>query len=205
MKKVLFFLITSVSLTLTASAQKDTTKVIDNKGTVKWVISSSAAVVTKADSTLLFVTPKQLNDSGFIKLASNGLTKNGQTAELGGTLTKATTIQTSATNTLKISGLESGSLATDSLVVSTSDGTLKRVNAETLLQSGSQNFTTTAGQTSFAVANMPASATKVWVYRNGAKLIPVSDFTTTAGQVTLTSAIGAVVVAGDNIEVQWVK
>jgi hypothetical protein len=43
------------------------------------------------------------------------------------------------------------------------------------------------------------------VYRNGAKLIPVTDFTTGSGQVTLTSAMAALIVAGDVIEVQWVK
>ncbi|MFZ9301481.1 MAG: hypothetical protein ACO23V_10965 [Chitinophagaceae bacterium] len=275
MKKILFFLITSISLSVTAFAQKDTTKVIDNKGTIKWVISNTAAVITKADSTLLFVTPKQLSDSNFLKQANNGLTKNGQTVqlggalnqvttittsaenflqitglqpgsnttdsvmvinpstgqlkfisasalfnalsfgngltktgnsvELGGTLTKPTTLTTSATNNLKITGLQSGSLASDSLVVASSDGTLKIVTAETLLQSGNQYFTTTAGQSSFSVANMPANSSKVWVFRNGAKLIPVLDYTTTAGQVTLTSALSSLVAVDDIIEVQWVK
>jgi len=275
MKKSLLLLMTGVGLTFSALAQKDTTQVIDNKGTIKWVISNTAAVITKADSTILYVTPKQLGDSSFVKFAANGLTKNGQIAELGGVLNRVTTIQTSATNflqitglqpgsnttdsvmvvdpstgqlkfisasslfnalyfengltkngntvtlggtllkpttlatdatnTLKISGLQSGSLASDSLVVSSSDGTLKLVTAETLLQSGGVYFTSTAGQSNYAVNNMPATASKIWVYRNGAKLIPVTDFTTGAGQVTLTSAMAALIVAGDTIEVQWVK
>jgi hypothetical protein len=275
MKKVLSLLIVAVAINFTAFAQKDTTKVIDNKGTIKWVISSTAAVITKADSTILYVTPKQIGDSSFAKFSNNGLTKNGQTlelggtlsrvttiatsasnflqitglqsgsntsdsvmvvnpttgqlkyisasslfnaltfgngltktgnlVELGGTLTKSTTIATDATNSLKITGLVAGSLATDSLVVSTSDGTLKRVGAESLLQSGNQYFTATVGQTLFAVSNMPVTASKVWVYRNGAKLIPVNDYLTSAGQVNLTAGIGSLVVAGDNIEVQWVK
>ncbi len=135
----------------------------------------------------------------------NGLTKTGNLVELGGTLTKATTIVTDATNNLKITGLQSGALATDSLVVSSSDGTLKRVTAESLLQSGNQFFTATGGQTLYSVTNMPVTASKVWVYRNGAKLIPVTDYTTAAGQVNLTASIGSLVVAGDYIEVQWVK
>lgn len=275
MKKILLLVIVAVAINFTASAQKDSTTVIDNKGTIKWVLSSSAAVITKADSTILYVTPKQLADSSFAKFANNGLTKNGQTlelggilnrvttietsasnflqitglqsgsntsdsvmvvnpttgqlkyisasslfnaltfdngltktgnlVELGGTLTKATTIVTDATNNLKITGLQSGALATDSLVVSSSDGTLKRVTAESLLQSGNQFFTATGGQTLYSVSNMPVAASKVWVYRNGAKLIPVTDYTTSAGQVNLTAGIGALVVAGDYIEVQWVK
>jgi hypothetical protein len=74
-----------------------------------------------------------------------------------------------------------------------------------LLQSGNQYFTATVGQTLFAVTNMPVTASKVWVYRNGAKLIPVNDYLTSAGQVNLTAGIGSLVEAGDNIEVQWVK
>ncbi len=274
MKKLLLFSI-AAGISFTASAQKDSTKVIDNKGTIKWVISSTAAVITKSDSTLLYVTPKQLSDSSFAKFANNGLTKNGQTlelggtlnrvttietsasnflqitglqsgsntadsvmvinpstgqlkyisasslfnalsfgngltktgnlVELGGTLTKATTIATDATNNLKITGLQSGTLATDSLVVSATDGTLKRVAAESLLQSGEVNFSATVGQTAYTVPNLPVAASKIWVYRNGAKLMPVNDFTTTTGQVSLTSAVGALVAAGDLIEVQWVK
>ncbi len=274
MKKHLFFLITT-AISFSASAQKDTTKVIDNKGTIKWVISSTAAVITKADSTILYVTPKQIGDSSFAKFANNGLTKNGQTLELGGTLSRVTTIATSAanflqitglqsgsnttdsvmvvnpstgqikfisasslfnaltfgngltktgnlvelggsltktttigttpTNNLKITGLQTGTLTTDSLVVTTTDGTLKIVGPESLLQSGDQYFTATTGQTTYLVTNMPVTASKVWVYRNGSKLTPAIDYTTIAGQVTFTSLVGTLVVAGDIIEVQWVK
>ncbi|MFZ9743586.1 MAG: hypothetical protein ACO3B0_08340, partial [Chitinophagaceae bacterium] len=257
-------------------AQKDTTQVIDNKGTIKWVISNTAAVITKADSTLLYITPKQLGDSNFIKMAANGLFKNGQTVELGGTLNRPTEIQTSAenflqitglqsgsnstdsvmvvdpstgqlkfisasslfnalsfgngltktgnlvelggdltketvigtnaTNKLRITGLESGSLATDSLVVSASDGTLKKVTAETLLQSGDESFSVTvAGQSAYDVSNMPSAVSKIWVYRNGVKLIPTADYTVAAGKVNLTASISSLIAVDDVIEVQWVK
>ena len=273
--KKLVFLTVLAAISYTASAQKDTTKVVDNKGTIKWVISNTTAVITKGDSTLLYVTPKQLGDSSFVKFANNGLTKNGQIVELGGVLNRVTTIETSAsnflqitglqrgsntndsvmvvnpstgqlkfisasglfnaltfgngltkngnvvelggtltketiiatdgTNKLKITGLESGSLATDSIVVSASDGTLKRVTAETLLQSGDEYFTATGGQKNFVVAGSPVAVSKVSVYRNGVRLMPVIDYTTVAGQVNLTDALAALVVAGDVIEVQWVK
>ncbi|MEI7472464.1 MAG: VCBS domain-containing protein [Chitinophagaceae bacterium] len=290
MKKILLLAIVALSIGTTATAQKISTKVIDNKGTIKWVIDSSTAVITKADSTILYVTPTQMKDTltkftryadtanmlaPYINEANNGLTKNGQIAqlggaliqpttitttaanflaitglqpgsnttdsvmvvdptsgqikfisasslfnalsfsngltktgnsvELGGALTKSTTIGTDASNTLKVTGLQSGNLATDSLVVTAADGTLKRVTAESLLQSGDENFTATAGQSSYAVTNMPANASKVLVYRNGAKLIATTDYTTTAGNVTLASAMAALIAAGDAIEVQWVK
>jgi hypothetical protein len=290
MKKILLLLCLAVGIGFSASAQKIPTKVIDNKGTIKWVLDSATAVITKADSTILYVTPNQLKDSlgnfvryadtanmlaPYINAANNGLTKTGQTVqlggaliqpttitttaanflaitglqagsnttdsvmvvdpttgqvkfisasalfnaltfsngltktgnlvELGGALTKPTTITTDVTNTLKVEGLQSGSLATDSLVVVATDGTLKKVNAESLLQSGDQNYTATAAQATYAVTNMPATASKVWVYRNGAKLLSTTDYTTAAGTVTLTGPMAALVEAGDVIEVQWVK
>lgn len=274
MKKISFLLLLA-AFSLKASAQKDTTNVIDYKGTIKWVLSSTASVITKSDSTLLYITPKQLADSNFIKLASNGLTKDGQTVGLGGTLNQPTTITTSATNFLqitglqpgsnsndsvmvinptsgqlkfisasslfnaltfdngltkvgnivelggvlskpttiltdannflKIAGLQSGTLTTDSLVVSSTDGTLKKVTATTLLQSGDQSFTASAGQATYTVEGSPFISSKIWVYRNGVRLIPVVDYTTTAGQVTLTPALASIVITGDLIEVQWVK
>ena len=282
---------TAFAIGFTANAQKISTKVIDNKGTIKWVIDSATQVITKADSTILYVTPTQLNNitnTGvkysdtaamllpYINAAKNGLTKVGQTVQLGGALTQQTTIATTAANflsitglqpgdtgtdsllvvgptgqiksvsatdlidalnytngltklgtdvklggtlnepttittnganVLKIAGLESGSLSTDSLVVATADGTLKRVSSGSLtLQSGDQNFSVvSAGQDTYTVTDMPAIASKVWVFRNGAKLLVAVDYTTTAGVVTLTPAMAAIVVPADIIEVQWVK
>jgi hypothetical protein len=290
MKKILLFSILSVSFMAAVNAQKISTKVIDNKGTIKWVLDSSTAVITKSDSTILYVTPSQMSDtlenfvrysdtasmlSEYINGGANGLTKNGQNLELGGALNQATTIATTAsnflaitglqsgsnstdsvmvvnpstgqvkfisptslfnaltfsngltktgnsvklggnltqsttigtdaTNTLKLTGLQSGSLATDSIVVTASDGTLKSVTRETLLQSGDQNYSATTGQSVFSVTNMPATVSRVWVFRNGAKLIATTDYTATAGTLTLTAGMASLVEAGDVIEVQWVK
>ena len=91
------------------------------------------------------------------------------------------------------------------MIVSSSDGTLKRVTAESLLQSGDQSFAAANLQASYAVSNMPSTVSKIWVYRNGVKLIPNTDYTVAAGQVTLVSTIASLVAAGDFIEVQWVK
>ena len=273
-------------------AQVDSTKVIDNKGTIKYVLkANNPNIITRQDSLILYVTPKQLTDSlteyvrysdtssmlaAYLNEAANGLNKSGQTVKLGGTLTDAattivtsatnllqitglqsgsntadsvmvvdpsngtlkwisasslfnaltfengltkdgntvrlggtlnqpTTITTDATNVLKIDGLQSGDASSDSLVVASSDGTLKRITREAILQSGDQNFVATSGQTVYSVTGMPATASKVWVFRNGAKLLVGSDYTTSAGQVTLTPDSEWSVNAGDIIEVQWVK
>ncbi|NDC76786.1 MAG: hypothetical protein EBZ67_02760 [Chitinophagia bacterium] len=149
MKKTLVLLLSGIALAMSASAQKDTTRVIDNKGTIKWVISSTAAVITKADSTLLYVTPKQLADSSFVKFASNGLTKNGQTVELGGALNRVTTIQTTASNFLQITGLQRGSNSADSvMVVDPSTGQLKFISASSLFNAlAFENGLTKTGNT----------------------------------------------------------
>ncbi len=210
-------------MVVSASAQMDSTKVIDSKGNIKYVLkANNPNIVTRQDSLTLFVTPTQLADSlsgymkyadtsamlnNYINSASNGLTKTGQTVKLGGTLTESTTITTSASNTLKIDGLQSGSNA-DSLVVVGADGTLKKRSQESLLQSGEQVFTATASQTAYVVSGavpLP-SFSKVWVYRNGAKLLASVDYTVSGSTVTLVPDPGEWNVAtGDKIEVQWVK
>ena len=139
MKKLLLFSI-AAAISFAASAQKDTTQVIDDKGTIKWVISHTAAVITKQDSTLLYVTPKQIGDSVFVKNVANGLFKNGQTVELGGSLIKPTTIQTTATEFLAITGLQKGSNTQDSVVViDPSTGQLKFMSASSLFNTLSFN------------------------------------------------------------------
>ncbi len=290
MKKYLLPVFAMVLIGFSANAQLDSTKVIDNKGTIKYVLKAvNPKIITQNDSLTLYVTPKQLGDSlnnyvqyadtaamliNYLNSVSNGLTKTGQNVKLGGTLTDAaTTITTSAGNLLKIAGLQSGSAtsdsvmmvgtdgtlkrisasalfnaltfengltktgntitlggalnqpttitttgtnvlkiaglgsgtAADSLVVVGSDGTLKKITQESLLKSGEQVYTAAALQTIYNVTDMPATVSKVWVYRNGAKLIGGEDYQTSAGTVTLTVNVGPLVAAGDRIEVQWVK
>jgi hypothetical protein len=288
-KSILLLGIVLLVVVFSANAQKVATKAVDNKGTISWVLDSSTAVITMADSTILYVTPSQLqnsqgsfvkysdtasmlanyingalngvtkvgqnvklggeliepttiqttaanflaitglqagstNDSvmvvdptsGQIKFVSasalfnaltyvNGLTKTGNTVKLGGLLTESTTIGTDATNTLKITGLQSGNTQTDSLVVVGADGTLKKVTAASNLQSGSEEFVCGLGQTQFIVAGIPSVVSKVWVYRNGVKLVVNTDYTVTATGINLSGAMGALVTIDDVIEVQWVK
>lgn len=358
--KKLILIISILAFYANSNAQKVSTKVIDNKGTIKWVLDSSTAVITRADSTIIFVTPKQLRDSlakvvykagngltkqgdsivlggtlssattiatsatNFLRITgltagnntdsimtvdpstgqlkfisastllkkgvvsnglsksgdttklggtltdavttinasgktltvdvstassqfringlssgaatdsvlvadpstgqvkrvssstllnnlktSNGITKSGDTVQLGGALTKATTITTTATNTLSVAGLQSGNLATDSIVVADgATGQLKRVASA--VQSGETSFTATAGQTTYTVTGLPSNPSRVWVFRNGAKLVGgtnstvTSDYTVSGTTVTLVLN-GYSIVAGDVIEVQWVK
>lgn len=180
-------------------------------GMSNFAFSQSTTDVPKGGSAV-----KTIDNKGTIKFfqAGNGITQIVNTTsdlttttwQLGGTLTSPTTITTSVGNELTIAGLQAGDLATDEIVVSTPTGELRKVLASTLLLSGTTNFNApTAGQHTYPVTGMPALASKVWVYRNGVKLISGVDYTTIAGTMTLVPAIASLIETTDNIEVQWVK
>ncbi|MBK7634763.1 MAG: hypothetical protein IPJ13_11080 [Saprospiraceae bacterium] len=65
MRKYFLPLVAILFMAASANAQLDSTKVIDNKGTIKYVLkaSNSNTIITKMDSLVLYVTPKQLGDS----------------------------------------------------------------------------------------------------------------------------------------------
>lgn len=60
--------------------------------------------------------------------SNNGLTLIAKNIELGGNLVRATSIATSATNTLAFTGLQTGSI-TDSILVTSSGGVIKKIIA----------------------------------------------------------------------------
>jgi len=57
--------------------------------------------------------------------AVNGLTVAGDKIKLGGTLIEKTTIATSASNTLNLTGLQDGNVSSDKLLVADNSGTVK--------------------------------------------------------------------------------
>lgn len=190
------------SATNTLTINATTAGAIRLAGMTSGLTSDSLVVVDPATSSLRYISASKLLAA---LQAKNGLTKNGDTLELGGTLTRATTISTSATNTLAIEGLQSGSFATDSIVVANpASGVLKRVSASSLLISNETSFAAVTGTLTYAVTAIPADVTRVWVYRNGAKLVAGTDYTVNGTDVTFIQN-GYTVTTGDVIEVQWVK
>ena len=65
---------------------------------------------------------------------SNGLTKTGNNITFGGTLNAATTLATSATNTLSITGLQSGAATDSILTIDAASGLIRRVSVNALAQ-----------------------------------------------------------------------
>ncbi len=181
-----------------ASILNGTVRVIDNKGTKKFL------QVKNGLTLLTDVTP----DGGYVS-----------TWQLGGTLTDETTIDVDG-NVFAITGIaeETGPAATAfdgtgyTLVVrDETTGELKKILATDLIQSGQEAFTATDGQTAYPLTGAPVlpNFAQVYVYRNGAKLVANTDYTVAGSTVTLTPTASApndwAVLAGDVIEVHFIK
>ncbi|MFS4494795.1 hypothetical protein [Maribacter sp. 2308TA10-17] len=184
-------------------------RVIDNKGTIKYLQSKNG--ITMLSNTTADVTTT--------------------TWQLGGTLTDGTIIDVDG-NVFAIDGIplvdiateDASTDATDDSTSATATGTgytilvrdeatgeTKKLLATDLLASGHESFTATAGQTAYPLTGAPTlpDFSKVWVFRNGAKLIANVDYTVAGSDVTLvpnaTVPNDWAVYAGDVIEVQFVK
>ena len=186
-----------------------TVRVIDNKGTIKYLQSKN----------------------GITMITNTTTDQTTTTWQLGGTLTDATYIDASgAIFALDGIALEAGAASTNAvsgevakgggatgtgytfLVRDEATGETKKLLASSVVQNGHSVFTATAGQTAYDLAALVpapnlASYQKVWVYRNGAKLVANLDYTVAGTVVTLVPSTTAPndwsVYAGDVIEVQF--
>jgi len=182
-------------------------RVVDNKGTVKY-LQTANGLTTITNTT-------------------NDVTTT--TWQLGGTLTDDTYIDANGKvfgldklDLVDVTTLKASTDATDKsahgtgtgwtlLVRDEATGAVKKLKAADLLTSGQEAFTATTGQTAYPLTGAPVlpAFSKVWVYRNGIKLIANVDYTIAASTVTLVPNATAPndwsVYAGDVIEVQYIK
>ncbi|MBE7687617.1 hypothetical protein LNI94_06045 [Tenacibaculum finnmarkense genomovar ulcerans] len=135
-------------------------------------------------------------------IASNGLTidttdptKNN--IQLGGTLTKPTTITTDATNTLTIEGLEDGNATTDKVVTVDASGLLRKVTLANIALQQEETVLTAAtlNQVEFLVTLKTED--KINVYRNGVRV----GFTVNAAKTGITLEPDAKCYTGDQIRI----
>lgn len=186
-----------------------TIRVIDNKGTKKFL-------QVKNGLTLLTDTAP---DGGIVS-----------TWQLGGTLTDDTFIDASgAVFSLDGIALETGVASTNAvggelangggaagtgwtvLVRDEATGETRKILATSLVVAGQLTAPAPADGTAPALTDgsIPPIYQKVWVYRNGAKLVANVDYTVAAGAVTLVPSTTAPndweIFAGDVFEVQWVN
>jgi len=187
-------------------------RVIDNKGTIKYLQS----------------------DNGITMLSNTTNNVTTTTWQLGGTLIDDTIIDVDG-NVFAIDGIALIDPATDDASTDATDGSTsanatgtgytilvrdeatgetKKLLATDLLDSGQEAFTTTAAQVgapAFALTGAPTlpDFSKVWVFRNGAKLIANLDYTVAGSTVTLVPQTAVpndwALYEGDVIEVQYVK
>tara|TARA_B110000977_G_scaffold92340_1_gene122388 strand:+ start:401 stop:1096 length:696 start_codon:yes stop_codon:yes gene_type:complete len=181
-------------------------KVIDNKGTIKY-LQVQNGITTLSNTT-------------------NDVTTT--TWQLGGTLTDSTwidvdtkvfgldgidLINTEIASTDATTGSDHGTGSGYTLLVrDEATGAIKKLLATDLIQSGHQVYTATADQTTYTINSggtpLP-DFSKVFVFRNGAKLVANLDYTILGDDVTLVPATTGnniwAVYADDTIEVQFVK
>ncbi|NRT12880.1 hypothetical protein [Flavobacterium sp. 14A] len=196
----------------TAGKVDGAVRVIDNKGTIKY-LQSSNGITTLTNTT-------------------NNVTTT--TWQLGGTLASDTEINAAAqefaitldgtAGKFTLNGIQevtdSAALAIDAttgytLLVKDADGQVKKVLASKFVTAGRfEGSIPTKGETAVTVKGLPAGIdfNKVSVYRNGAKLRAVGDYNLGDAAITLTPSNSDIessdywdTNAGDVIEVQWVN
>ena len=105
-----------------------------------------------------------------ISSTDNGLSSENGNAQLGGTLIKPTGLVTSAANTLSITGLQDGDIATDGLlVVNSGTGIIRQISGGVPSTGVCKliAFASADGQKRFATPIKITDIKKLQVYRNG--------------------------------------
>jgi hypothetical protein len=206
------FLFTTIKInaqsTTDVSKVSTSVRLIDNKGTIKYLQSNN----------------------GITQIVNATADKTTTTWQLGGTLTADTYIDVSG----KVFGLDKIDLvaagtaastnATDKSVHGTgtswtllvrdeATGAIKKMMASSLLESGETTKTAAADATTLDIDAVGVKdgiyKSRIWVYRNGAKLLP-TDFVVVNDKVTVNAVSGTgndawTIYAGDVFEVQWLK
>lgn len=182
-------------------------RVIDNRGTIKYLQTKNGITTLSNTTNNVTTTTWQLGgtltDDTFIDVDGNVFGLDG--IELVSTEVPSTNATTGSDH-----GTGSGYTI---LVRDEATGAVKKLLTSdlSLIQSGQESFTATAGQTAYPLTGSPVlpSYNQVWVYRNGAKLLANVDYTVAASTVTLvpggTAPNDWAVYAGDIIEVQFIK
>ena len=179
-------------------------KLIDNKGTIKYIQATNGiTTLTNTSGADLTTTTFQLGgtltDDTYIDV-------NGKVFGLNGIAMIDTTAENASTDATSLS--TNAGTGYTLLTRDESTGVIKKLKLGDLGVVGSQEvFTATAGQTNYTLNGDPKlSLFKTYVYRNGAKLVAGTDYklsTTTDGLVELQNTFP--VFAGDVIEVHYLN
>lgn len=190
-------------------------KLIDNKGTIKYLQTANGLTTLTNSTNDLTTTTWQLggtlNTDTYIDVDGNAFVLNG--LELVTTTSPTTggaTLSSASTDTTSLSDHGTGTGWT-LLIRDEATGAIKKLKATDLIQSGSFIHTQSSNATTtfdITVGGISEDASQVWVYRNGAKLLVTTDYTVGTDKVTLkpgASDGNFPVYANDVIEIQWIK
>lgn len=200
-----------------ADADGVSVKLIDNKGTIKYLQSNNGiTTITSTEAgdktTTTWQLGGQLLADTYIDVEGKVFSLDGLKLETGSAAVSATTQTGHDAGTTTTASTDTGWTL---VVRDEATGELRKLLATNLIQSGYAIDTAdaaeeTANEIVISAAGIPALAGnegKIWVYRNGAKLLHTTDFTVdaTAGTVTATGTANWTLYTGDVFEVQWVK
>lgn len=179
-------------------------RVIDNKGTIKYLQSQNGITMltnTTADrTTTTWQLGGTLTDNTYIDVDGNVFGFDGIELVNVATLAASTDASTESDH-----GVGTGWTL---LVRDENSGAVKKLLATELIQSGTHVHTATlANETTdptITVTGISTDAAQVWVYRNGAKLIAGPDYTVGTDAVTLVST-NYPIYENDEFEIPWVK
>ena len=184
-------------------------KLIDNKGTIKYIQSANGiTTLTNTNATDVTTTTFQLGgtltDDTYIDV-------NGKVFGLNGIAMIDTTAENASTDATSLSSNGTGTGYT-LLTRDEFTGAIKKLKLSDLGVVGAQQVfegaTISAGQTDYALDGAPKlSLFKTYVYRNGAKLVAGTDYilSATQGTITLDTPDKFPVFASDVIEVHYLN
>lgn len=181
-------------------------RVIDNKGTIKFLqVKNGITQITNAAPEGGIVTTWQLGgtltDNTYIDASNKVFALDGITL---------VTNETASTNATTKSAHGTGTGLT-LLVRNEATGETMKMKFSDLVNGGQTVLSAVERvNISFNDDTLPATVQKVWVYRNGAKLVAGEDYTLAGTTVTvnyenLTATDDYAFITGDKIEIQWVK
>jgi len=186
-------------------------KLVDNKGTIKYLqtnngITSITSTTAGSATTTTWQLGGTLTDNTYIDVDSNVFALDGielvDTSVLGSS-TDATDQSDHGTGT-----------GWTVLVRDEATGAIKKLLATDLIETGYANYTAvaadeTAGTKGITAVGVPTALVnkgKLWVYRNGTKLVYGTDFTVSADLVTVTEVSSSWdLYTDDYFEIQWIK
>jgi hypothetical protein len=207
----------SVNVVKDTPADGNVVRVVDNKGTIKYFQTNNGITTITSTSagsrtTTTWQLGGTLTDNTFIDVDGNVFALDGIDLVTIGTGAGQSLASIDAVDQSSSGGATSGFTI---LVRDEATGATKKLLATDIIQSGVEIYTAlaadeTANTGTITAVGMPLNASKVSVYRNGAKLRAGTDYTVgVVDTVTLVpnnaSPNDWAIYTGDIFEVHWIK